>query len=117
MFGMLLTDLLNPRFYLENPLLLILLLFQLWMLVDAIRNQEWMWAVFIFIFPLLNAILYFFLVYRAQPSATRGFELPGAHNRNRIKELQAQIPPLDKAHPHAALGYIYFQTGKLDEAE
>ncbi len=103
--------------YLRQPWLLVALAFQIWMLVDAIRRQEWVWAIFIFIFPLLNAILYFFLVYRAQPSATRGFELPGAHKRGRIKELQAHIHHLDKAHHHAELGDIYFQQGKLDDAE
>lgn len=111
---------LNPLdldLYLRQPWLLVAFAFQIWMLVDSIRRQEWMWAVFIFLFPLLNAILYFFLVYRAQPSVTRGFELPGAHKRSRIKELQSQIHHLDKAHHHAELGDIYFQQGNLDEAE
>jgi hypothetical protein len=103
--------------YLQNPLLLLMLAFQIWMLVDAIRRQEWIWAIFIFLFPVLNAVLYFFLVYRAQPSATRGFELPGMYKRKRIAELQAQIHHLDKAHHHAELGDIYFQQGKLKEAE
>jgi tetratricopeptide (TPR) repeat protein len=61
--------------------------------------------------------LYYFFVYRAAPSATRGFELPGAHSRRRIKELQAQIYHLDKAHHHSQLGDIYFQQGKLEKAE
>jgi len=118
MFGILLTDLLNPRYYFENPLMLLVLLFNLWMLVDAIRNQEWMWAVFIFIFPLLNAILYYFMVYRvSRPAATRGFELPGTAQRGQIKDLQAKIHHLDKAHHHAQLGDIYFEQGKLAEAE
>src|SRR6266498_1543330 len=102
---------------LTNPLFLVLSLFQLWMLIDAIRREEWMWVVFIFLFPYINALLYFFLVYRAVPSATRGFELPGAHDRRRIKELQAQIHHLDKPHHHSQLGDIYFQQGKLDKAE
>ena len=87
------------------------------MLIDALRRREWLWAVFIFIFPLLNAVLYFFLVYRAAAPSTRGFELPGAHDRRRIRELQAQIHHLDKAHHHSQLGDIYFQQGKLDKAE
>src|SRR5437667_6165158 len=102
---------------LTSPVFLALSLFQLWMLIDAIRRDEWMWAVFIFIVPFINAFLYFFLVYRAAPSATRGFELPGAHDRRRIRELQAQIHHLDKAHHHSQLGDIYFQQGKLDKAE
>jgi hypothetical protein len=87
------------------------------MFVDAVRRQEWFWAVFIFIGFGLSAVLYYFFVYRAVPSATHGFELPGAHSRRRIKELQAQIHHLDKAHHHSQLGDIYFQQGKLGEAE
>lgn len=108
------------QIYLQNPLLLLLLAFQLWMLVDAIRRQEWLWVIFIILFPVLNAILYYFLVYRGQrglSSATAGFELPGTHNRKRIADLQAQIHHLDKAHHHAELGNVYFQQGKLKEAE
>jgi hypothetical protein len=57
------------------------------------------------------------MVYRASPTAMRGFELPGAGKRKRIKELQAQIHHLDKAHHHLELGDIYFQQGRLAEAE
>jgi hypothetical protein len=100
-----------------SPWLLVLLAFQIWMLVDALRRGEHLWAIFIFLFPLVNAILYYFLVYRQAPAATQGFELPGTHKRQRIKALQAQIHHLDKAHHHAELGDIYFQAGKLKEAE
>lgn len=117
MLGALWTQLLSPEFILSNPLLLLGFLFQLWMFIDAVRRQEYLWALFIMVFSVISAMLYFFLVYRAQPSATRGFELPGTYNRKRIKELQAQIHHLDKAHHHAELGDIYFQQGKLDEAE
>ncbi|HXP60852.1 MAG TPA: hypothetical protein VN829_10195, partial [Dongiaceae bacterium] len=56
-------------------------LFWLWMLIDALRRQEWLWAVFILIGHVFTALLYCFMVYRATPSATRGFELPGAYDR------------------------------------
>src|SRR5919108_652221 len=111
------SDLTDWNSLLRNPVFLVLSLFQLWMLIDAIRREEWMWVVFIILFPYINAILYFFFVYRAAPSATRGFELPGAHDRRRIKELQAKIHHLDKARHHSQLGDIYFQQGKLDQAE
>ena len=111
-----LLNLLNQDF-LRNPWVLLIILFTIWMIVDAIRRQEYIWAAFMFIFPGISPILYFFLVYRAQPSATTGFELPGTYNRNRIKALQGQIHHLDKAHHHAELGDIYFQQGKLKEAE
>ena|SRR5437867_150023 len=116
-FASLLSDLANWEFLLTNPAFLLMTAFQVWMLFDAVRREEWIWALFIFIGFGLSALLYFFLVYRAAPSATRGFELPGAHDRRRIKELQAQIHHLDKAHHHSQLGDIYFQQGKLDLAE
>ena len=117
MFASLISDALNPEYLIHNPWLLLVFAFQLWMFIDAVRRQEWIWAVFIFIGFGLSAVLYYFFVYRAAPSATRGFELPGAHSRRRIKELQAQIHHLDKAHHHSQLGDIYFQQGKLDKAE
>jgi hypothetical protein len=91
--------------------------FTIWMLVDAIRREEWFWVIFIFFFPLLNAPLYFFLVYRrASPVVTRGFQLPGTRERSRIKTLEDQIHHLDKAHHHLELGDIYFQQGRLEKA-
>lgn len=102
--------------YLSNPFLLVLAAFQLWMLVHALVNGEYLWALFILLFPGINALLYFLLVYRQRGGATRGFELPGAYDRRRIKQLQAQIHHLDKAHHHLELGNIYFHQGKLGPA-
>ncbi len=110
-------NLANWQGILTNPVTLVITIFQIWMLVHAIRNREWVWAVFIFFFWILTAVLYYFMVYRATPSSTRGFELPGAYDRKRIKELQAKIHHLDKAHHYSQLGDIYFQQGKLEEAE
>lgn len=103
----------------RNPLMWILIAFQLWMLVDAIRREEWIWAIFMFFFPFgLSAILYYFFVFRANaPVNAPTFELPGAANRARIKELQGQIYHLDKAHHHAELANVYFTQGKLADAE
>jgi hypothetical protein len=114
-------NLLDPNAW-RNPIVLLGAAFTLWMIIDAIRQQEYLWAVIMFFFPLISPILYFFFVYLGRPSsrspsATAGFELPGTFNRNRIKELQGQIHHLDKAHHHAELGDIYFQQGKLKEAE
>lgn len=117
MLASLLSNFLNVSYLLSSPLVLVISLFNLWMLVDAIRRREWIWALFIFIGWGLSALLYFFFVYRDAPTATRGFELPGAFDRRRIKELQAQIHHLDKAHHHFQLGDIYFQQGKLEKAE
>lgn len=102
----------------RNPWLWLLLAFQIWMIIDAVRREEWIWAVLMFIFPVgLTAILYFFFVFRQGPSVGPTFELPGASNRARIKELQAQIYHLDKAHHHAELANVYFTQGKLADAE
>ncbi len=117
MVGTLLDPLLNLENWLHAPWVLLVLAFQFWMFVDAVRRGEWIWALFIFIGFGLAALFYYLLVYRATPSATRGFELPGAQNRKRIKELQAQIYHLDKAHHHSLLGDVYFQDGKLTQAE
>lgn len=118
MLANLLFDIFNMGYLLYSPLMLIGVVFQIWMFIDAIRREEWIWAIFIFFFSVISALLYYFFVYRAAPRvSTRGFELPGAHDRSRIKELQAKIHHLDKAHHHLELGDIYFQQGKLDKAE
>jgi hypothetical protein len=100
-----------------SPFVLLIGVFQLWMFIDAIRRREWIWATFIFFGWLIAAMCYYVLVYRDGPTATRGFELPGAVDRRRIKDLQAKIHHLDKPHHYSQLGDIYFQQGKLDKAE
>jgi tetratricopeptide (TPR) repeat protein len=100
-----------------NPWLALVVAFQLWMLIDAIRREEWLWALLIFLFPPFTPLWYYLTVYRAAPSATRGFELPGAGSRRRIKELEVLIHNLDKPHHYLELGDIYFQKGNLVKAE
>lgn len=99
-----------------SPATLVFGAFVIWMSVDAVRRKEYLWAALIF-FTWFGAIWYFVYIYRDGATATRGFELPGAHDRKRIKELQSQIYHLDKAHHHFQLGDIYFQRGKLEKAE
>ncbi len=113
----LLADFLDIRRWLTSPPTLLLGAFQVWMLIDAIRRKEWMWVLFMLVLPGFSAFWYYFSVYRDAPSATRGFELPGAFDRKRIRELQAQIHHLDKAHHYSQLGDVYFQQGKLGPAE
>src|ERR1700678_224402 len=88
------------------------------MFVHAIRSGDYLWAAFIFFF-FFSAILYFFLVYRSSAGGNpmAGFELPGAVDRRRIKQLEADIHHLDKPHQHLQLADIYFSQGKLDQAE
>ena len=117
MFAALSDDVQALPYLITSPFWLIGFLFQVWMFIDAVRRREWIWAVCIFAFSFISALLYYFMVYRGADSATRGFELPGAHSRRRIKELKAQIHHLDKPHHHLALGDVYFQQGKLDLAE
>ena len=107
----------NYEYLLSSPLLLAMTAFQIWMLIHALRQREWIWALFIGLGWGLAAMWYYFAVYRASPATLRGFELPGAQSRKRIKELQAQIHHLDKAHHHSQLGDVYFQQGKLQQAE
>ncbi len=99
----------------SSPFVILYGVFQIWMLIDAIRRREWLWVVLMF--TVIGPFWYFFLVYRDSPSATRGFELPGAVDRRRIKDLQAKIHHLDKPHHYSQLGDIYFQQGKLQKAE
>jgi tetratricopeptide (TPR) repeat protein len=101
----------------SNPLFGLVFLFQVWMFIDAVRRGEWVWAILILIFPGFTALWYFFMVYRAAPSVTQGFELPGAGRRHRIKELEGLIHNLDKPHHYLELGDIYFQKGNLAKAE
>jgi hypothetical protein len=117
MVASLVTNLVSFQYWLSNPWWVVVSLFQLWMFIDAIRRREWIWAVFIFIGWGITAMFYYLMVYRAAPSATRGFELPGAFDRRRIKQLEAQIHYLDKAHHHSQLGDLFFQQGKLAKAE
>ena len=117
MLASLLSNLSNIDYWISNPWWALVSIFQIWMFIDAIRRREWIWAVFIFIGWGISAVLYYFLVYRAAPSATRGFELPGAFDRRRIKELEAKIHYLDKAHHYSQLGDLYFQQGKLAKGE
>ncbi|MEY2407856.1 MAG: hypothetical protein QOF48_526 [Verrucomicrobiota bacterium] len=104
-------------FVFSSPITIALLVFQVWMIVHAIRGREWIWILFMLVMPVLGTLWYYFTVYRGAGSTTRGFELPGASSRRRIKELQAQIHHLDKPHHHSALGDVYFQLGKLAQAE
>jgi tetratricopeptide (TPR) repeat protein len=117
MLGSLLSGLPFVHYLWSSPLALLIFAFQVWMFVDAVRQREWVWALFIIVGFGFAALWYYFYVYRASPTATRGFELPGAQNRRRIQELEAQIHHLDKAHHHAQLGDVYFQQGKLQKAE
>jgi len=109
-----LSSILNLPSWLSFPGAILYSIFNLWMFVDAIRRREYFWAVLIF-FGL--GFWYFLSVFRGSVSPTQGFELPGAHNRKRIRELQAKIHHLDNAVHYFQLGDIYFQQGKLDKAE
>ncbi len=96
--------------------------FQLWMFIDALRRRDWIWAACIFFFQILSALIYYMLVYRQDGPAgggggSRGFELPGAKDRKRIKELLARIHNLDNARDHYDLADVYFAQGKLAKAE
>lgn len=104
---------------------LLLLAFQIWMLIDAVRREEYIWAAFILIFLLmggtgLSALLYYFLVYRQYATSSSGGarrEWPGRADRRRMQELQGLIHHLDKAHHHMELGDIHRRRHRAAEAE
>jgi hypothetical protein len=110
-------DLTYVSFLIANPWIIPLAGFMLWMFIDAIRRREFLWAAFIVLGFGFSAVFYFFAVYRSRPSPTSGYELPGAADRTRIRELELQINNLDNAHQHSQLGDVYFQLGKLAKAE
>jgi hypothetical protein len=97
--------------------ILIFTIFHYWMLIDSLRRREWVWSLFLlFPFAYINTALYYFYVYRnAGPSAS--ITWPGAGDRKRIKQLEADIHNLDKAHHYEQLGTIYLKQGKLPLAE
>ena len=101
----------------QSPWSLLLIALHVWLLIDAFRREEWLWVAFLVFMPGLSDVIYFLYVMRAAPSATMGFQLPGAHDRRRIRELQAQIHNLDKPHHYLELGDIYFQKGNLEKAQ
>jgi hypothetical protein len=98
---------------------LAMLAINIWFIVDSIRRGEYLWTVFLLLFPLLNIILYYLFVIRPSGAGNplAGFELPGAADRRRIKQLQADIHYLDRANQHLELADIYMSQGKLDLAE
>ncbi len=89
--------------------------FHIWMMIDAARRGEWVWFVFMFIFP-INSAVYYFSVYQYAAGGFT-FEIPGAADRKRIAELEADIYNLDKAHHYQLLGDIYLKQGKHTKAE
>ena len=111
----------NPGAIFSEPVFWLFLPFQLWMLVDAVRRREWIWAVFIFFFSVLSAFFYWLMVYRQQGPVSGGsgqsFEWPGSRTRRRIKELEARIYNLDHARDHLDLADVYFGQGKYAKAE
>src|SRR5438552_3544637 len=73
MLAIAISDLPYVRYLIASPAFWVVSIFQIWMLIDAIRKQEWMWVAFIIFFPGFGTFWYFFSVYRQSPSATRGF--------------------------------------------
>lgn len=115
MTGWWLQNLFDRDLWFSVPTTGIYAIFSLWMLIHAIRNQEYIWALLI-LFGLM-AIIYFFYVYRSGSAVMSGFELPGAAKRKRIKELESQIHHIGNAVHHFQLGDVYFRNGQLAKAE
>lgn len=113
----------HPSEILSEPMFWLFFPFQLWMLIDAARRREWIWAIFIFFFSVLSAFFYWLMVYRQEGPAGGGggggfqWEWPGAKSRRRIRELKARIHNLDHARDHLDLADVYMGQGKLPDAE
>lgn len=102
--------------YVGSPLTLILFLGFIWMFIDAIKREQWLWVVFLILFPPLNTVLYFLLVYlRSGGGAV--FSFPGSADRRRIRELEQKILHLDNAHHYHELADLFFKQRKYSEAE
>lgn len=102
---------------LRSPLMICMVVFTVWMFIDAVRNRNWLWAAFILFIGGIGPLVYFITTYRGMGSGEQGFELPGAGSRQRIRELKTQIHHLDNAYHHFQLGDVYFRRGKFAEAE
>ena len=79
--------------------------FSIWMLIDAIRRKEFLW-VFLILAGLGSLVAIFTFIATRPPPCANFERLPGAQSRARIKELQAQIHHLDKAHHYFQLGDV-----------
>ena len=122
LLGSLVEGLLHPEFLMGSPVALLVFGFSLWMFVDALRRHEWIWAVCIAVFTVFSAMLYYFLVYRQQGPAGggggfSGFELPGARQRARMREIRTRIHDLDHARDHLDLADLLYSKGNFKEAE
>jgi len=102
---------------LSSPLTICMAVFTVWMFIHAVRNGDWLWAVFICFGVGIAPFVYFITTYRGMGSGGQGFELPGAGSRQRIRELKSQIHHLNNAYHHFQLGDVYFNRGKFTEAE
>ncbi|NDB78155.1 MAG: hypothetical protein EB141_21360, partial [Verrucomicrobia bacterium] len=49
--------------WISTPMMWPFLAFHIWMLVDAVRREEWVWAVFIFLFPAASGFFLRFLLF------------------------------------------------------
>jgi tetratricopeptide (TPR) repeat protein len=99
----------------SHPVALVFWLFGLWMLVDAVQRDEWIWFVFIILCPPINVILYFFFVYRRHGGGLINVSFGG--DQRMIRELEKKILLLDNAAHYLELGDLYFKKGKFSEAE
>lgn len=118
--GSLIEGLLHTDMLMGSPVALLAFGFSLWMFADALRRREWIWAVCIAVFTVFSAMMYYFLVYRPQGAAGggfAGFELPGARQRARLRDIRSRIHHLDHARDHLDLADLLFARGKFREAE
>ncbi len=91
--------------------------FQIWMIVDCVRNRNDLYWIFIILFfSFIGALVYYFVCKRAAPEADGSFSRRRLQ-RQRIEELQNKIHHLDKAHHYAELGDVYREQQKWAQAQ
>ena len=96
---------------------LLVLAFQIWMIVDCLRNgNDYYWIFIILFFSFIGALIYFFVCKYGTSGVERSFS-KRRNQQRQIEELQAKIHHLDKGHHYAELGDIYRDQKKWAQAQ
>lgn len=117
---------LDPRFYIHNPSLLLqqplalaTLAFWIWMLVHCIRHDPdrnlWLWVVLIGSAP--GAFIYFLVRWLPGARLSPGLSLMSRWTKGRqIPRLEVAARNIGNAHQYVELGDAYRETGKTSRA-
>ena len=91
---------------------LLMFAFQIWMIVDCIRNKNGLYWIFvILVFSVIGALVYYF-VCKADSGLVEQSYSKRRQQRRRIEDLKNKIHHLDKAFHYAELGDVYREQKK-----